>query len=54
VRLRILAQGDEEDMRYHDISERTILSFCWKELQRLEEVDKKFAREKGRVFVGKL
>ncbi len=54
VRLRILASGDEEDMRYHNITKNTVLSWLWNELKRLEEVDKKYAKEKGKVFVGKL
>lgn len=54
VRLRIFRSGDEEDKRYHNISASTILRWLNGELERLEEVDKEFAREKGKLFAGKL
>lgn len=54
VRLRILKNGDEQDMAYHNITKATIIRWLWDECQRLEDVDKKFAKEKGKLFVGKL
>lgn len=53
-RVRLLRNGDSEDRHYHAISERTIVEYVEAELAKLEEVDKQFAREKGRVFVGRL
>lgn len=53
-RLRLLANGDEEDARYHEVSPEKICKWAAEELQKLEEADKKWAREKGAVFVGKL
>jgi len=54
VRLRILAAGDEEDMRYHNITKNTVLSWLWNECKRLEEVDKQYAQQQGRLFIGQL
>jgi hypothetical protein len=54
MRLRILDNADAEDRAYHDITPEKILEWARDELRALEEVDKKFAREKGRVFVGQL
>lgn len=53
-KLRLLRNGDEEDKAYHGLSERTILEWAENELAKLEEADKKWAKTKGRVFVGKL
>lgn len=54
VRMRIFVSGDEEDKRYHNISASTIMRWLNTELHRLEEVDKEYAREKGKLFAGKL
>lgn len=53
-RIRVLDQGDAEDKAHHGISEKSILDFARTRLAELEDIDKKFAQEKGRVFVGKL
>lgn len=53
-KLRLNKNGDAEDKAYHDISAEKILEWAEKELARLEEVDKEFAKEKGKVFVGQL
>jgi hypothetical protein len=53
-RLRLLEVGDEEDRNYHDISEEKLIEWMKRELASLEEVDKKFARERGKVWVGRL
>jgi hypothetical protein len=53
-RLRLLRQGDAEDRAYHDISEKTICKWLEEQLGHLEEVDKEFAREKGKIFAGRL
>lgn len=54
TKLRILLNADDEDKAYEGVSEEAILDWARNELTLLEEVDKKFAKEKGKVFVGKL
>lgn len=53
-KIRLLENGDEEDKNYHDLSPQKVLEWAGRELARLEEVDKKFAKEKGKVFIGQL
>jgi hypothetical protein len=53
-KVRLLDNGDAEDRREHNISERTVLEWVRVELGTLEEADKKWANEKGKVFVGKM
>lgn len=54
TKLRILANADEEDKAYEGVSEQSVLEWSRQKLAELEEVDKKFAKEKGKVFVGRL
>lgn len=54
TKLRILANADDEDRAYEGVSEQAILDFARDELVRLEEVDKRYAAEKGKLFVGRL
>jgi hypothetical protein len=54
TRLRILKNADAEDRNYHDITPERVLAWATEQLDALEEVDKKFAREKGKVYIGKL
>lgn len=53
-KIRLLRNGDTEDRQYHRISETTIIDWLEKELTKLEEADKAWAKEKGALFVGKL
>jgi hypothetical protein len=53
-KVRLLENGDAEDKAYHDLSPEKILEWAGRELARLEEVDKKYAKEKGQVFIGAL
>lgn len=53
-RLRLLRNGDAEDRAYHDLTPEKLLDWCFNELKALEEVDKKFANQKGKLYVGKL
>lgn len=53
-KIRLLRNGDAEDRQVHDISEGKIVDWLEEELKKLEDMDKEFAKEKGRVFVGKL
>jgi hypothetical protein len=54
VRLRMLDTLDPEDLQHENISVETILTSCRASLAKLEEADKKFAHEKGRLIVGKV
>lgn len=53
-KLRLLANGDAEDLQYHGLSEATFCQWMRDELGKLEEVDERFAQEKGALFVGRL
>jgi hypothetical protein len=53
-KLRLLANGDAEDRKYHDVSERSICEWATRELAKIEAAEKKWAKEKGAVFVGRL
>lgn len=53
-RLRLLENGDAEDRAYHGISEDKIIAWCREQLESLEDADKKFASDKGRLWVGRL
>jgi ABC-type molybdate transport system substrate-binding protein len=54
TKLRILRNADDEDKSYENISPELVLDWAYQELATLEEVDKKFAKEKGKLVVGKL
>lgn len=54
VRLRLLLHGDAEDRKYHDISPKTVVMFADAELKRLEQVDKEFNKQQGKLFIGQL
>lgn len=54
TKLRILANADEEDKAYEGVSEASVLEWARNELAKLEQVDKDFAKDKGKVYVGKL
>ena len=53
-RLRLLENGDDEDLAYHDLSPEKFCAWARRELGELEEIDKEFAREKHAVVVGRL
>lgn len=52
VKIKMLDTLDAEDLQHENISVDTIQSFIRASLDRLEEADKKFAHEKGRLIVG--
>lgn len=54
MKLRMLRNGDAEDKAYHNISEASICEWAEQELAKLEEIDKKHARDKGRLWRGQL
>lgn len=53
-RIRVLRNGDDEDRRHHKITEGSIIKYAEQRLAELEEKDKEWAREKGRLFIGQL
>lgn len=53
-RVRILRSDDVEDKAYHDLTPDKLVDWIAGELATLDEFDKKFAREVGKLFVGKL
>jgi hypothetical protein len=53
-RLRVYFNADAEDRAYHNLTPDEMLKWCHEQLAGLEEIDKKFARDKGKVFAGKL
>lgn len=53
-KLRLLRNGDEEDRAYHNLSEKAIIEWMEQELAKIEEADKKWSKDVGKVFVGKL
>lgn len=53
-KVRLLRNGDDEDRATHNLSAETIIAWAENELARLEHEEKRWAHEKGRVFVGQL
>lgn len=53
-RIRVLRNADVEDRAYHDLTPEKIVEWIAAELAKLEEADKKFAADIGKIFVGKL
>jgi hypothetical protein len=52
-RLRLLRNGDPEDRSYHKLTPQSVCDWLEGELAVLEDVDKKYAREKHAVIVGR-
>lgn len=53
-KIRLLRNGDAEDKSYHDISEKSIIDWLERAIAEIHANDQKWAREKGKVFIGKL
>ena len=53
-RIRVLRNADPEDRAYHDVTPEKILEWVEQEILALEEADKVFAREKGKLYAGSL
>lgn len=53
-KLRILHGGDEEDRAHHRLTPKSICEWAGRELAKIEEADKEWAKEKGAIWVGKL
>jgi hypothetical protein len=54
TQLRMLRQLDAEDLVEARLSKESLLEWAWNELDKLEEIDKRFAAEKGRLIVGRV
>ncbi len=52
--LRMLKNLDAEDRAYHNLTSETLLDWAEAQLKELEELDKRFAREVGKIYAGKL
>lgn len=52
-KIRLLHHGDPEDRAYHALTDKSIVDWLEKELVRMEELDKRYAAEKHKVFVGR-
>lgn len=53
-KLRLLRNGDPEDRSYHKLTPQSFLDWLEEELRKIEDVDKQFAKDKHRVFMGQL
>lgn len=53
-RVRMLNNADAEDQAYHDLSPEKLVAWLTPELERLAQIDKDFARDKGKLYAGKL
>jgi hypothetical protein len=53
-KLRLLRNGDPEDRQYHGLTEQSFIAWLEEELAKIEEVDREYARDKGKLWVGKV
>jgi hypothetical protein len=53
-RLRVLYKADSQDRAYHAITPKSVLDWIKAEIERLEQVDRDFAAETGKLYAGKL
>lgn len=53
-KVRLLRNGDGEDTAYHGLTEKSVIEWIERELAMLEEKEKAWANQKGKVFVGRL
>lgn len=53
-KIRLLRNGDAEDRRHHNLTDRSVIDWLEGELQKLEGEDQAWAKEKGAVFIGTL
>jgi hypothetical protein len=54
TQLRMLRQLDSEDLAEMRLTPESFLKWLWDEMEKLDEVDRKFAHEKGRLIVGRV
>lgn len=54
-RLRLVREGDHEDRQYHGVETiEKVIEWAETEMEKIEDADKRFAHEKGRLVIGKL
>lgn len=53
-RIRLLRNGDQEDRAYHNVTPETIIDLLDKGLSKIEDHDKTYANEVGKLYIGKL
>jgi hypothetical protein len=53
-RIRALNTWDQEDLAHHNLTPDTVIQWCDQEVGEIKEADKKFAKEVGKLFVGRL
>lgn len=53
-KLRLLENGDDEDLAYHDLTTERFCAWLRQELENIRENDKKWAKTKGRLYAGRL
>jgi hypothetical protein len=53
-KLRLLYTGDAQDRQYHNVTPRNVLDWLWGELQSLEAKDQEWAKETGKLYIGRL
>jgi hypothetical protein len=53
-RLRMLKNADAEDRSYHKLTPQSVCDWLEGELARIEELDRRFAHEKHKVFLGRI
>jgi hypothetical protein len=53
-KLRVLHNADAEDRREMGLSEQSVIAWAWQKVNDLEDRDKDWANQKGKVFVGRV
>jgi hypothetical protein len=53
-RVRLEEQGDAEDKAQHECTPDGIVAWARRELEKLEEIDRRFAHEKGKLAIGRV
>jgi RES domain-containing protein len=53
-KLRVLENADAEDRQYMGLSEASVIAWAQAEVTKLEEEEKRWAEQKGKVFVGRV
>lgn len=54
MRIRALKTWDQEDLAHHNFTPDSVIEWCDQEIGEIREADKKFAKDIGKLFVGRL
>lgn len=54
TKIRVLRNADAEDRAYENVTPESIIEYCEQTLRDLEDIDKRYAKEKGKLYVGRL